>query len=247
MMDTKKIAIKGSTQDHLPIEDVREGIVVMKDGAAAMVIRVSSVNFDLLSEREQSALVHAYGGILNSLTFPVQILIRSAIKDVSSYVSFLSVQEKRLDNELLRDKIRSYRNFIGNVVKQNKVLAKSFYVVVPFSVLELGVTQGMGSSLPKAPWGRKKTEKGALPFKIEYILEKAKASLDPKREHVERLFGRLGLQAKALNTQELIQLFYEIYNEDSAATQMIQTSNYTAAMVTTTEQGEKNKVQEEEK
>jgi len=80
--DPIKIAIKGSTQEHLPIEDIIDGIVILKDGGAAQVLQVSSVNFDLLSEREQGALVFAYGGILNSLNFPIQIMIHSTTKDV---------------------------------------------------------------------------------------------------------------------------------------------------------------------
>ena len=84
--DPIKVAIKGTTQDHLPIEDIVDGIVILKDGSCSLVMQISSVNFDLLSEKEQSALVFAYGGILNSFNFPVQIVIHSVSKDISSYL-----------------------------------------------------------------------------------------------------------------------------------------------------------------
>ena len=100
-IDPLKIAIKGSTQEHLPIEDVIDGIVIMKDGSCSTVLSVSSVNFDLLSEPEQSALVFAYGGIINSLNFPIQIIIQSHAKDVSSYL-------KNLQNPLIARVILFY-------------------------------------------------------------------------------------------------------------------------------------------
>ena len=97
--DPLKIAIKGSTQDHLPIEDIVDGIVVMKDGSCASILKLSSVNFDLLSEKEQTALVYAYGGILNSLNFPIQIMIKSTTKDVGVYLKNLIRAEEQQTNK----------------------------------------------------------------------------------------------------------------------------------------------------
>jgi len=231
--DPLKIAIKGSTQDHLPIEDVVDGIVMMKDGSCAMVMQISSVNFDLLSEREQSALVFAYGGILNSLNFPIQIVIRSNTKDVTSYLNNLKEAEDKQDNDLLKERIRLYRKFVEETVKKNDVLSKSFYVAVRFSLLELGIKsagkQTMNNFFP--PMGKKNSNE--LPFSKEYIFEKARASLEPKRDHLMRLFSRLGLEIKQLNTKELIELFYRIYNEETAINQKLQTLNYGSPIVTT--------------
>ena len=231
-VDPLKVAIKGSTQEHLPIEDVVNGIVLLKAGSCALVLQVSSVNFDLLSEREQSALVFAYGGILNSLNFPIQIVIHSNTKDVSSYLGRLKEAEGEQGNTLLKQRIASYRRFIEETVKRNDVLSKSFYVGIPFSVLELGIKtvqkQTVGTIIPNLA---KKEE--TLPFSKEYILEKAKASLEPKRDHLIRLFSRLGLEVKVLETKELIQLFYKMYNEESAVNQKVQTLNYGAPVVTT--------------
>ncbi|PIV07303.1 hypothetical protein COS53_02700 [Candidatus Shapirobacteria bacterium CG03_land_8_20_14_0_80_35_14] len=231
-IDPVRIAIKGSTQDHLPVEDIIDGIVLLKEGGAALIMQVSSVNFDLLSEKEQASLVFAYGGILNSLNFPIQILIHSTAKDVRIYLTNLTQAEVDQKNPLLKNRIASYRKFIEETVKRNDVLSKTFYLVVPFLPAELGLKQAgnqiIGSVLPMV----KKKDAG-LPFQKEYIVEKAKAALEPKKDHLIRLFSRLGLEIKPLNTKELIELLYKIYNEDSANSQKIQSLNFTAPRVTT--------------
>jgi hypothetical protein len=230
-LDPLKIAIKGSTQEHLPIEDIIDGIVILKDGGAAQVLQVSSVNFDLLSEREQGALVFAYGGILNSLNFPIQIMIHSTTKDVGVYLKNLVLAEEEQENSQLKERIASYRKFIEETVKRNDVLSKTFYVVVPFSPLELGL-KSAGNQILGSVIGRSKNSSG-LPLQKEYIVEKAKASLSPKRDHLERLFSRLGLEIKTLDTKELIELFYKIYNEETSGIQKVASVNYLAPIVTT--------------
>lgn len=238
--DTLKIAIRGTTQDHLPIEDVVDGVVILKDGSAATVMRLSSVNFDLLSEREQSALVFAYGGILNSLNFPIQIIIHSKTKDISSYLKRLRDVEEKQNNPLLKERIVSYRKFVEETVRRNDVLSKSFYVAVPFSVLEMGLKSAksqIGASMFSLG---KKRQPQKLPFAKDYILEKAKASLEPKRDHLVRLFSRLGLEVKPLDSKELIEMFYRMYNEETATEQKVKTLNYGAPIVTTGQTEEKN-------
>jgi len=230
--DTLKIAIKGTTQDHLPIEDIIDGIVVLKDGSCASVLKVSSVNFDLLSEREQSALVFAYGGILNSLNFPIQIAIQSSTKDISSYLKHLTSFEEKQNNSLLKERIKSYKKFIEETVKKNDVLSKSFFIIIPFSSVELGLKEA-GSQIANAinPFSAINYKAKTLPFPVSYILEKAKASLEPKKDHLIRLFSRLGLEIKAAGTKELLELFFKIYNEDTANNQKINTLNYNSPTV----------------
>lgn len=231
-IDPLKIAIRGTTQDHLPIEDVVDDLVLLKDGSCVSVLQISSVNFDLLSEREQSALVFAYGGILNSLNFPIQIVIYSNTKDVTFYLNNLKQVEEKQPNPLLKERISYYRKFIEETVKKNDVLSKAFYVVIPFSILELGIKSMQTSVLGGIPAFTKKEAKG-LPFSKEYILEKAKASLAPKKDHLSRLFSRLGLEIKSLNTKELLELFYRIYNEETASNQRVSTLNFEVPIVTT--------------
>jgi len=218
--DPLKIAIKGTTQDHLSIEDVVGDIVLLKDGSCAQVLQVSSVNFDLLSEKEQLALVYAYGGILNSLNFPIQIVVRTKTKDISQYLSNLKGYEAKQNNPLLKERIKSYQKFVEETVKKNDVLSKLFYIAIPFLSIELG----LGAMMPKG---------GKTSFDKKYVLEKAKASLEPKKDHLLRLFSRIGLEIKALDNKELIELFYSIYNEDVADSQKVENLNYETPMVAT--------------
>jgi len=229
--DPIKIAIKGSTQDHLSVEDVIDDIVILKDGSCAMVMQISSVNFDLLSEQEQSALIFAYAGILNSLNFPIQIVIKSSTKDVESYLKKLKEIEDKQANLLLKERIKFYRKFVEETVKKNDVLSKSFYVVVRFSSLELGIKDASKMTI-KNILNINKGGVQELPYPKQYILEKAKAILEPRREHLMRLFARLGLDIKLLTTKELISLFYRIYNEETVTNQKLQTFNYGAPVVT---------------
>ena len=222
--DPLKIAIKGTTQEHLPIDDIVDDIVILKDGNCAIVMQISSVNFDLLSEKEQLALVYAYGGILNSLNFPIQVVIRTKTKDISQYINNLKGYEAKQNNPLLKERIRNYQKFVEEMVKKNDVLSKLFYVVVPFSTLELG----MGSLVPRG---------GKMPFDKQYILGKARASLEPKRDHLLRLFSRIGLDIRPSDNKELIELFYGIYNEEVADSQKIENLNFEAPMVETNLEG----------
>jgi hypothetical protein len=208
-MDPAQIPIRATTQEHLPIEDIQDDLVILKDGSCAMILSVSSLNFDLLSEREQEAIIYAYGALLNSLTFSIQILLRSERKDISSYLGLLEKQEaKKVSSPLLVGLINSYRKFVAEMVKKNNVLDKKFYVVIPFSSLELGVAPTLTSLFKKAT---------SLPYEKNYIIAKAKIVLIPKRDHLIKLFARLSLVSKQLTSKELIKLFYGIYNPEMIA------------------------------
>ena len=134
-LDLSKIAIRGTTQQHLDIYDVRDNLLVLKDGSVAAIVQTSAVNFGLLSEPEQEAIIYTYAGLLNSLNFPVQIVLRSRRKDISSYLALLTKAEAEQQNELLKNQIIKYREFVTKTVKENNVLDKKFYIIVPFSSL----------------------------------------------------------------------------------------------------------------
>lgn len=196
------IPIRSSTQEFVEIEDIDHDIVMFVDGSCALVIATTAVNFGLLSEKEQEAIIYAYAGLLNSLSFPVEILIRSQHKDISSYLGLLEEQERRQKNPKLVKNISDYRAFIAATVKEKDVLDKKFYFVVPFSSLELGIST-------KVLFGSKK--KG-LPYPKDYIYDRALTVLTPKHDHILRLLNRLGLRGKQLNNEQLTRLFFSIYN-----------------------------------
>ena len=196
--------VRASTQEFLEIEDIKDDLVILKDGSVALIIKTSAVNFGLLSEEEQEAIIFAFAAFLNSLSFPIQVLIMSRKMDISSYLDKISRLEENQPSGKIRSQIRKYYQFILGVVKENKVLEKNFYLVIPFSSLELGVKSAI-SLFP--------TKKG-LPFPKEYIISRAKTALYPKRDHILRQLGRMGLKGEQLSTQKLIELFYEIFNPE---------------------------------
>lgn len=216
--------IRASTQEHLEIEDAQNNLLLLKDGSCALILQIMAINFNLLSESEQDAIIYAYASLLNSLSFPIQILIKSNVKDVSDYIRLLKHQEQKQEKPLLLSQLKKYRTFIENIVRDNQVLDKKFYIVIPFNKIELGI-------VPSPPLSNKKTHENNLPYPKNQILEKAKVSLEPKRDHLFRQLGRIGLQAKQLNTQELLELFYGIYNQDSIGQNFTQGKDYSTPIV----------------
>lgn len=212
--------IRATTQEFLEVEDILEDLVLLRNGGAALVIQTTAVNFGLLSEGEQDALIYAYASFLNSLSFPLQVVILSKRMDISSYIELLSSEEERQPSSTIKERLRHYREFILSIVKENKVLEKKFYLVVPFSPLELGLG---GSAFSR--------KKKGLPFSKDYIVSRAKTSLFPKRDHVFRQLGRIGLRGKQLSTQELVELFYNIYNPTLTGEKLAETTGYSKPLV----------------
>lgn len=220
-LDPTKIPVKASTQEHLDIEDVQDGVVILKDGSCCLIIATTAINFGLLSEKEQDATIYAYAGLLNSLTFSIQIVVRSQRKDISGYLKLIQRAEEKEAKKEIKTQIQKYRRFIEETVAKNEVLDKKFYLVIPMSALELGVKQALTSTFSR---------KG-LPFDKDYVLQRAKTNLYPKRDHILRQLNRLGLKGKQLNTQELIHLFFNIYNPESKGQQLVATEQYQTPMV----------------
>lgn len=209
-----------STQDHLDIEDIREDLVILKTGWVALVMSTTAVNFDLLSEAEQDATIYAYGAFLNSLSFPVQTLIRSKKADITAYFQSLQDAEAAQPNPDLKRQMQKYQDFIQATVQQKTVLDKKFYLIINYSPIEAGF-KGFGKSS-----GMTSKSKGQL-------IEAAKAALAPKRDHVIKQTARLGLTTRQLLTQELIELSYDIYNPAPTGTQrvLLDTDSYTTPIV----------------
>src|SRR3989344_4974757 len=146
MIQPTSAPIRATTQEFLEIEDIVDDIVIMTNGSAALVIETTAVNFGLLSEEEQDALIYAYASFLNSLSFPLQVVILSKRMDISSYIEFILQEETKQPNPVIKDRIRNYREFILSTIKENRVLEKKFYLVVPFSPLELGIKEAFSVS-----------------------------------------------------------------------------------------------------
>jgi hypothetical protein len=205
LLNIPDVPLVAASQAHLPLADITEDLLLYKDGGAAIIMESTSLNFSLLSEREQQAVIAAYAALINSLSFSVQIAIRTKRKDISSYMQSLEETAKKITNPKLANLMQGYKRFILDSIKKKNVLGKKFYLVIPFSTLELGISKTLASTTKR---------KGPLPFPKSYIVKKAQVALFPKRDHLIRQAGRLGLKLRQLNTAALIELFYDIYNPE---------------------------------
>jgi hypothetical protein len=203
------LPIRSSTQKFIDIVDIDHDLVLLADGSCAAVISTTAVNFGLLSEKEQEAIIYAYAGLLNSLSFPVQILIRTQQKDISAYLRLLEEREAAQQNPKMKTSIHNYRTFVASTVKEKDVLDKKFYIIIPFSFLELGTSTNVLLG------GKNR----GLPYPKDYIYEKALTVLTPKRDHITRLLGRLGLKGSQLTSEQLTKLFFSIYNSGQVSPQ----------------------------
>lgn len=224
-----------STQEQLDILDVKDALLLLKSGGASLVLQANAVNFDLLSEKEQDAMIAAYSALLNSLSFPLQITIRSRRLDISAYLNAIDQQAQRQPNPYLRERILSYKEFVSGLVQKGEVLDKRFYLVIPYYELAItspSMVDSFRRLLGMKPKPRTVSRAG--------LLQRAKTDLEPKKEHLIKHLNRLGIKARQLTTPELISLFYEIYNPEQARIQHLERGigQYTTALVepaTTTE------------
>lgn len=215
--------IVATTQQHLDIYDVVDDLMIMKNGTVSMALETSAVNFDLLSETEQDAKIIAFAGLLNSLTFHIQILIRTQNIDISVYVAYLERKRDKEINPSIRNQISIYIQFIKNLIRDRNVLDKRFFVVIPQSA---GIVQRTG--FLKQLFG-----KPSKITNVDFILEKAKTQLFPKRDHVIRQLKRMGVVARQLTSEELISLFYNVYNPGTSPLKQtdIRAKGYLSPMV----------------
>jgi hypothetical protein len=223
--------ITNTTQEHLDIADIRNNIIVLKNGSASTVLQAYAINFDLLSMQEQDAAIASYSSLLNSLSFPIQVTIRSKKMDISSYLENLKEYEKKELNTKIKSQIKAYRHFIQEelVVKED-VLDKSFYITIPYNTINLGDSNPLGW-MDKIMGGLKLGSKSNL--NIEKILQDAAVELEPKKNFLIKEFARIGIKTRPLDNAELIKLFYEIYNSETAQNQKIRgdASSYTSTLV----------------
>jgi type IV secretory pathway VirB4 component len=219
-----------TTQEHLDIFDIKDNLTVLKNGSVCAVIQTTAVNFDLLSEIEQDAIIAAFSMLLNSITFPIQIVVRSRKLDISKYVEKVRKIESKITDPLLKHQAEAYRKFVQEVIKVNEVLDKKFYVVIPSGVSLLAEKGGSAFDWLLRLMG---TQNKRVDINLERVLHDGKVDLAPKIDHVIREFSRLGVKARQLSTQELVELYFDIYNPTTTHGQRIRTNvdDYKTAIV----------------
>ena len=204
-----------ATQRYLDINEIKEDVVIMKDGTLRAVLIVASINFALKSEDEQNAIIAAYVQFLNSLEFPLQIVIQSRKLNIDNYIERLKESEKNQTNELLRIQIADYRNFVQELVTLGQIMQKSFFVVVPYNPLS-DKQKGFFNRLSEA-------FTPAIFVKLaEERFRQRRGDLMTRVEHIIGNLNSMGLKAVPLDTQSLIELYYRVYNPESYDSQKMQ-------------------------
>lgn len=210
----KKAPKTPSTKRYLEIEEIKEDTIVLKDGTLRAVILVSSINFALKSEDEQNAIIAAYVNFLNTIDFPVQILIQSRKLDIEGYLYRLRQKQKEDTNELLQMQAADYIEYIQELVELGNIMTKRFYIVIPYNPL---------SDKQKNFFRRSFELFRAAQFVSlsQERFRKRKKELLQRVEHVMEALASIGLKSALLDTQSLIELFYNTYNLDIAQKQKI--------------------------
>ncbi|MBI4132159.1 MAG: hypothetical protein HY474_00835 [Candidatus Sungbacteria bacterium] len=198
-----------AAQEFLPIDSIRDGVIVLKGGQGLRaVLMVSSLNFALKSEEEQDALVFQYENFLNALDFPLQLVIQSRRLNIRPYLEVLAERQKEEENELLKVQIGEYAEFVKSFVEMTGIVTKTFFAVVPFSPSMMerggGFLKSLSGLLGRSPKGGTAADGNDFEQEANQLAQRV--------DTVTAAMKRLGLRVARLNTEELIELFYGLYN-----------------------------------
>jgi type IV secretory pathway VirB4 component len=207
-MREKKPVTGKTTQSFLRMNEIKNDTVVMDDGTLRAILAVSSTNFDLKSQEEQNAIIFSFQGFLNSLEFPIQILMQSRKMEIGGYIDKLKRLAEKQTNELLRVQTTEYAEFISRLIENASIMDKNFYIIVP---LGESITPGPAGFISKL-LGTAKAKETSV--KIENF-EKSKEKLDTRVNAILANLGSMGVRGVRLKTEEIIQLYYNSYNFDS--------------------------------
>jgi hypothetical protein len=216
-MQSKKLAKSKpgpSTLKHLDIAEIRDDMVLLKDGTVRAVMLVSSINFALKSVDEQEATIQGYMTFLNSLEYPIQIVIQSRRMNIDAYMQRLAAQEKKTTNDLLRSQIADYRNFVLELVDLGQIMQKMFYLVLPYDPLT-NKRKNFFSRMSEAvsPAAAAKLNRKQLNDRIEQLSRRVSI--------IGGQLNSMGLTSVRLDTQSLIELYYNVYNPDLQETEKL--------------------------
>lgn len=198
------------TQQFIDLEAIENGVIRLKSGALRRILLVSGTNFALKSEEEQGIITYAFQGFLNSLDFSVQFFIHSRKLNIDGYLKKLEERELQEENGLLKNQILEYREFIKSLVGQNAIMQKRFFAVVPYDPIQIPKA-GLDVAEKMLGWLKSKTPQEAA-AKKEESLQESLEQLDKRIDQVTSGLNQIGLRAVTLNQEELLELFYNLYN-----------------------------------
>lgn len=228
-----------STQNSLLISEIRDGIVIMSDGTFRAVVMCKSINFDLMSPQEREAVEFSYQGFLNSLYFPIQIFVRSQKVDIRPYLEKLAKIRSEQDNMLLGLLMEDYVAFLADIAMQTNIMDKRFYVVISYPDPNEDVRSSLKQSTGffSGIGGLLNPKKAPTVVIGEQQLENAKTELKNRVQAVMQGLLECGVQSLPLDTQELIELYYGVYNPDTATRQQLKNFNDLTTPVITKGEG----------
>lgn len=203
-----------ATQDFVPIQEIRDSVVVLKDGSMRAIMLVTSINFDLKSEDEQRSIIMQFQNFLNSLDFSVQIFLQSRRYDIRPYLTILEGRKKEQANDLMRVQVEEYIEFIKQFAETRNVMSKTFFIVVSYAP---PIIKNSSSFFSKILPGQKNTTIDSTQF------EESRSQLEERVSVVEQGLARTGVRVARLGTEEVVELFYRLFNPGETDKPMIPT------------------------
>lgn len=195
-----------ASQEFVPIKEVRDGIVMLKDGSLRAILLASSINLSLKSYDEQQAVLLQFQNFLNSIDFPLQISIQSRRRDMRPYLTILENRMREQTEPLLKVQTREYIEFIRNFTESVSIMSKSFFIVVPYSAISLPSAGGVFKSIFGKEDKKAKAAADAASF------EEKRTQLEQRIGTIEQGLSRLGVRTVQLGTAEVVELFYKLFN-----------------------------------
>lgn len=189
-----------ATQDFVPVRDIKDGVVILKSGQLCKILLASSVNFALKSLDEQKAILFQFQNFLNTLDFSLQIYVQSRRLNIEPYVATLVDRQSIQDNDLMRIQLREYIEFIHTFTTEVDVMTKNFFIVIPYTAPSINFKKGFTNILTKGNASKENT------------IEEEHIQLEQRQTIVEQGLNRIGVRTIALDNDELVELFYHLYN-----------------------------------
>jgi len=200
-----------ATQDFVPIKEIRDGVVILKDGSMRSIVMVSSLNFALKSPDEQQAIIMQFQNFLNSLDFSIQIFLQSRELDIRPYISLLEGRYKDELGDLMKIQIKEYIQFIKSFVEQSEIMTKTFFVVVPYTAATLNSVNPLSSMGKKPADSVKKSDN----------FDENRLQLEQRMGVVQQGLTRCGIRSVRLGTEEAVELYYKIFNPGELGKPMV--------------------------
>ena len=198
----------GATQSFVQFDHIRNGIVILKNGDLRVILEVFAMNFGLKSVEEQEAIVYSYQNFLNSLDFDLQILVHSRRMDIGPYLEGLNSTANQQESPLMKTQIEEYVEFVRSFVEDANIMAKRFFAVIPFSMVQgAKKASGLGAAMSSL-FG---SHSSVVQMNEEHF-KTSRTQILQRVEFVTRSLEQVGLKARMLDTEELLRLFWETYN-----------------------------------